>query len=184
MTTDVRQAGARVEQLLDALTSADDQRVRAQAEELVGTLVQVYDAGLTRIVEIISQQLDDPGRFAELLAADELVASLLILHGLHPVPTAERVRAAVDGVRPRLGSHADAVELIGVDDDGVVSLRLRVQGCRSTGATVRQAVEAAITTAAPEVTAVEVEEITAAPPGPQLIPVESLFRNRPLAVSP
>lgn len=182
MSEDLRQAGTRVERLLDVLASADDPRVRTQAEELVKALVQIYDAGLTRMVEIIDENLDDPGRFAALLAADDLVAALLSLHGLHPVPAAQRVQAAIDAVRPGLGAHADGVELVSFGD-GVVRLRIRVQGCRSTGAAVRQSVEAAIAAAVPEVSTVEVEEVSG-PAGAQLIPVESLFRGRPQAVSP
>ena len=56
-------------------------------------------------------------------ASDELVAHLLLLHGLHPVPVAERVRGRSDEVRPYLGSHGGGVELLGVED-GVVRLRL------------------------------------------------------------
>ena len=50
---------------------------------------------------------------------DELVAHLLLLHGLHPVPVRERVIGALDEVRPYLVAHGGGVELLGVDD-GVV----------------------------------------------------------------
>ena len=59
---------------------------------------------------------DDDGALAEALAGDELVAHLLLLHGLHPVPLEERVRGALDEVRPYLDSHGGDVELLGVED--------------------------------------------------------------------
>ena len=49
------------------------------------------------------------------LADDELVASLLLVHGLHPTTSTTRVERALDGVRPYLGSHGGDVELLGVD---------------------------------------------------------------------
>ena len=52
------------------------------------------------------------------LAADPLVGGLLVLHDLHPVPRRAPGRAALDAVRPYLGSHAGGVELLGIDDDG------------------------------------------------------------------
>jgi len=48
------------------------------------------------------------------------------------------------------------VELLGVTE-GVVRVRLAGRGCRSTEAAVTDAIERAVSTAAPEVTGVEVE---------------------------
>ena len=45
---------------------------------------------------------------------DELVAHLLLLHGLHPVPVRERVLGALDEVRPYLATHGGGVELLDV----------------------------------------------------------------------
>ena len=39
------------------------------------------------------------------LAADPLVESLLLLHDLHPVPVADRVRRAIEAVMPQLGEQ-------------------------------------------------------------------------------
>ena len=71
---------------------------------------------------------------------DELVAHLLLLHGLHPVPVRERVRGALDEVRPYLVAHGGGVELLGVAD-GVVRLRLEgaCNGCPSSALTLTHA---------------------------------------------
>jgi Fe-S cluster biogenesis protein NfuA/nitrite reductase/ring-hydroxylating ferredoxin subunit len=105
------------------------------------------------------------------LAADDLVASLLVLHDLHPDDTDTRVRAALDEVRPYLGSHAGGVEYLGVDTEGVVRLRLQgsCDGCPSSLVTVRTAIEKAIEEAAPEVARVEVEGVTGPRPAAQLL---------------
>ena len=52
------------------------------------------------------------------------MASLLLVHGLHPYSVETRVEQALASVRPYLGSHGGDVELLGVSDDGLVRLRL------------------------------------------------------------
>jgi Fe-S cluster biogenesis protein NfuA len=167
-----RETGARIERLLDEFRSAAGPQVADRAEELVALLVELYGAGLRRIAELLTAE---PGGEAALrrLAADDLVASLLVLHDVHPDDTETRVLAALDQVRPYLGSHAGGVEYLGVDD-GVVRLRLQgsCDGCPSSLVTVRTAIETAIEEAAPEVVGVEVEGVTAQPPahgGAQLL---------------
>jgi Fe-S cluster biogenesis protein NfuA/nitrite reductase/ring-hydroxylating ferredoxin subunit len=82
-----------------------------------------------------------------------------VLHDLHPQSTEERVLAALDRVRPYLGSHAGDVEYLGLDQDGTVRLRLAgsCDGCPSSAMTVKMAIEKGIEDVAPEVTKVEVE---------------------------
>ena len=71
-------------------------------------LLDLYGEGLARIVDVAVATTA-----AAALADDELVAHLLLLHGLHPVPVEERVRGALDEVRPYLESHGGDVELLG-----------------------------------------------------------------------
>jgi Fe-S cluster biogenesis protein NfuA len=89
------------------------------------------------------------------------VANLLMLHGLHPDDVHTRVQAALDRVRPYLGSHAGGVEFLGVDDQGVAQLQLKgsCDGCAGSAATVHNAVERAVLDAAPEVVSVHVEGV-------------------------
>jgi Fe-S cluster biogenesis protein NfuA/nitrite reductase/ring-hydroxylating ferredoxin subunit len=177
---DLRAVGSRIEQLLEDLGGVD-RSVQAQAEELVRLLVELYGAGLARVVELAREQQPGGPELLGRLAADPLVESLLVLHDLHPEPVEARVRKALDQVRPYLGSHAGGVELLGVDAEGVVRLRLEgsCHGCPSSTVTVKLAIERAVEEAAPEVTRIDVEGLTAAPPAPRLIPAESLFRDRP-----
>jgi Fe-S cluster biogenesis protein NfuA len=157
-----REVGYRVEQLLTELRAVSDPATRDKAEELVRLLVELYGAGLDRIMEIVAGSSAGRAELIARLADDELVASLLILHGLHPLSVEERVHQALDGVRPYLGSHAGDVELLGVDESGVVRLALRgsCDGCASSSVTVKLAIERAIEEAAPEVTSVQVSGVT------------------------
>jgi len=125
--------------------------------ELVQALVELYGEGLARIVAHDSA-------CAAGVAGDEVVSYLLLLHGLHPVPVQERVLGALAEVRPYLEQHGGDVELLDVDR-GVVRLRLQgtCNGCASSTATLKLAIEDAIQRAAPDIDSVEAEG--AVPPG-------------------
>jgi Fe-S cluster biogenesis protein NfuA len=167
---DLRAVGTRIEELLGRIRSAGDPGTAETAEEVVRLVVELYGAGLERAVELAGPEV------TERLAGDELVASLLVLHGLHPKDTETRVVEALDKVRPYLGSHAGGVELLGFDPEGVVRLRLEgsCDGCPSSTMTVKLAIERAIEEAAPEVTAVEVENLTRER-APQLLQIQPLY---------
>jgi Fe-S cluster biogenesis protein NfuA/nitrite reductase/ring-hydroxylating ferredoxin subunit len=153
----LRTAGDRIEALLQEFGAVADPRVRANAEELVRLLMELYGSALARILEVI----DDTASADEIfdrIAADDLVASLLVLHGLHPLDIETRIARALDRVRPYLGSHGGDVKLLGVKE-GIVHLRLEgsCHGCPSSTVTMKLAIEKAIEEAAPEIIRIEVE---------------------------
>ena len=154
-TSDVQAVGSKVEALLAELAASSDPATAGRAEELVSLLVEFYGAGLARIMELLDEQAAAP------LLNDGLVTALLVLHDLHPQSTEERVLAALDRVRPYLGSHAGDVEYLGLDPDGTVRLRLAgsCDGCPSSAVTVKMAIEKGIEDVAPEVTKVDVEGV-------------------------
>jgi Fe-S cluster biogenesis protein NfuA/nitrite reductase/ring-hydroxylating ferredoxin subunit len=165
--TDLRTSGEQIEALLEA-SSAGGIVARERAEELVRLVAELYGAGIERILDALyeADRLDEVALDA--LVADDLVSSLLLVHGLHPQSVTERVGGALDDVRPYLGSHGGDVDLIDISESGVVRLRLlgSCDGCASSAATLTLAVEGAIRDAAPEVTSIEVEEPTTGQ-GPQ-----------------
>lgn len=174
---DLRAVGDRIDALLDA-SSSGGAVARERSEELVRLVADLYGAGIERILDILydAGRLDD-GVLAD-LADDELVAGLLIVHGLHPYGVEQRVEQALEKVRPYLGSHGGDVEMLEVTGEGTVRLRLlgTCDGCPSSSVTLKLAVEGAIEAAAPEITAIEVE----APPDERtapLIPVDSLMSH-------
>ncbi len=175
-TTDrLRATGDRIDSLLEA-SGAGGVVARERAEELLRLTADLYGAGLERLLEIVHEagRLDDV--VLDALAADDLVASLLLVHGLHPYDVSLRVERALESVRPYLGSHGGDVELLEVSDAGTVRLRLlgSCDGCPSSSVTLKLAVEGAIEAAAPEVTAIEVEEAPGDSGGGSVIPVSSL----------
>ena len=146
-----RGAGERIETLLQANAGAGPV-VRDRAEQLVREVVQLYGAALERTVA-----LADPATM-DAMVRDDLVSSLLLVHGLHPHDVETRVRTALDSVRPYLGSHGGDVELIEVAG-GVVRLRLlgSCNSCPSSSVTLETAVQDAVQAAAPETTGIDVE---------------------------
>jgi Fe-S cluster biogenesis protein NfuA/nitrite reductase/ring-hydroxylating ferredoxin subunit len=182
-TSDIQAVGTQVEALLAELTSTSDPATARRAEELVGLLVEFYGAGLARIMDLLDEQTVTP------LLDDKLVAGLLVLHDLHPQSTEERVLAALERVRPYLGSHSGDVEYLGLDADGTVRLRLAgsCDGCPSSALTVKMAIEKGIEDVAPEVTKVEVEGVApdpaspltagAVPDGTTLLPLHQVSRQ-------
>jgi Fe-S cluster biogenesis protein NfuA/nitrite reductase/ring-hydroxylating ferredoxin subunit len=169
-----RSAGDRIQTLLDA-TSVGGVLARERAEQLVREVIELYGAGLSRIVAAMADRAD-PGMLNRLVA-DDLVASLLLVHGLHPHDVRRRVSDALDRVRPYLGSHGGDVHLLDIDGDTV---QLQFAGscktCPSSAVTLELAVEDAIRAAAPEVSSIEVVvPEAAAAEATAVIPAESLL---------
>jgi len=135
---DAQATGERVETLLTELRLRAGSEAADVAEELVSCLVQLYGAGLATIMQVVSEDQ----RLQALLIADPLVESLLLVHDLHPLDTEARIRRA-------LGRLGPGPEFLGIDEDGVVGVKL-AGGCGSTMVAVEQAIAAA----APETTGV------------------------------
>jgi Fe-S cluster biogenesis protein NfuA len=152
--SDLQALGERIERLLDGLRIAVIPREYEHVEEVLRLVTELYGTGLERILTIVGPEaLPD-------LVADELVAGLLLVHGLHPDGLPARVEAALASVRPFLRHHDGDVELLDIDEDaGAVHLRLlgSCDGCPSSSVTLQLAVERAIREAAPEIGIIDVE---------------------------
>jgi Fe-S cluster biogenesis protein NfuA/nitrite reductase/ring-hydroxylating ferredoxin subunit len=170
-------AGERIETLLNA-SSVHGAAARERAEELVRALTSLYGEGLARMLRILGSAgvLEQP--LWDELVADDVVAGLLLIHGLHPHDVQTRVESALESVRPYLATHGGDVELLEVTDDSVVSLRLlgHCDGCPSSSVTLELAVESAVQAAAPEVTSIQVSAGAGKPAtgGAPVIPLSAL----------
>lgn len=169
-------AGARIDALLGASASAGPV-ARERAEELVRLVTDLYGAGLERLLELLHERGVLTDEVLDAVAGDDLVASLLLVHGLHPYDAGTRIERALAALGP---AGAD-VELIEVTAGGVARLRLPGGGCGSSSAAGRHAAEAAIEAAAPEVTGIEVVE---SPAATAVIPVSALFSRLGDAAGP
>jgi Fe-S cluster biogenesis protein NfuA/nitrite reductase/ring-hydroxylating ferredoxin subunit len=152
-----------VHRLAAELERVADPHARRVAEELAASVLELHRDGFARVFEA----LDEESRTR--LAADGVVGSLLLIHGLHPEPIEDRVRAGLAQVRPYMESHGGDVELLGVED-GVARLRLvgSCDGCAASSSTLELAVERALEEAAPDLLGMEVEGAVAGVTGTAL----------------
>ena len=175
--TDFERRIAAVDELVQRLETAADPAARAASQELVRALMELHGAALERILATIRRNGAAGGTIVDQLARDEVVASVLLLYDLHPVDLETRVRGALEKSRPYLKSHGGNVELVAIDEPGIVRLRMQgsCHGCPSSAVTLKLAIEQAIHEAAPDVTAILVEGQTesAHPAAPTLVSLQS-----------
>jgi hypothetical protein len=153
---------ASIEILAKEIDSAADPAMRAKAAGLIEAMMALHGAALERMVEIARANPDTLARIIE----DDLIASLLVLYDLHPHDLETRIKDAVAKLSTR-GTKVDVVSIA----NGEARLRLREtsHGCGS--ANVKQAVEDAIYQAAPDLTALLIED---AAPSSAFVPIAAL----------
>ena len=160
-TSDAREFQARMQRLDELLQSVEtftDPEAQAKTRAIVQAVLDLHGAGLERIFEHLTEAGESAAAAMDACVNDEIVGGLLLLHGLHPLSMEERVRQALEQVRPYLHSHGGNVELLGIDD-GVARLRLEgsCKGCPSSAVTMKQTIEEAILAKAPDLTGLVVE---------------------------
>ena len=150
----------RVQELQDRLDSVGDPATRKVADELVSAVVQMYGAGLERIIERMLAGGEAGEQIAVALTDDQYLATLLLIHDLHPVPLEARVQEALDSVRPYMESHGGNVELLSLDN-GIARIHLRgsCSDCSASAMTLELAIKQALEQAAPDLEGLEVEGV-------------------------
>jgi hypothetical protein len=149
VTSEFRERLEQVESLVGAMEQCPDPTARETARELVRTLLELHAAGLATVLRIAADNQALIGQLAD----DELVSSLLLLHGLHPRSASERVLNALQRSRSRFRSLRGDVELIDATEELV---RLRLRGEPSPE--LRKFAEDAAIEAVPDAT-IEFEEV-------------------------
>ena len=167
--------GERIETLIGQLGSVSDPIVRQNTEEIIRLLTEMYGAALGRICQILDQ--DEPSRrIFETVCQDNLVASLLILHRLHPQDVVTRIAHALERVGPHLDLHGGDVKLVTVKDSvAYLSIAGAREGASSSSLTVRTKLKQAIEEFAPEIEAIEIEGLS--------LPDSTEFASRELHVN-
>jgi Fe-S cluster biogenesis protein NfuA len=151
----------RVEKLAARLETANDPETRAVALELVQQVVELHGAALEKLIERCVATPEGE-RALENALRDDLVASVFLLHSLHPDDLHTRVLRGIEAVRPYLQSHGGDCELAGIDG-GIVRLRLHGScgSCPSSSVTLRNAVEEALYQVAPDIKEIVAENAVA-----------------------
>jgi Fe-S cluster biogenesis protein NfuA len=147
-----------IETLLGEIEASADPNLRTSVRELVQLVMDLHGAGVERMLELMRAPGEGGEGLIQKLGRDDLVASLLILYGLHPLNLEARVIEAVDKLSQRLRAHEGEVELLSVEH-GAIRLRIQAngQGCGSNAQALKEMAEDAIYQAAPDLTSLAIE---------------------------
>lgn len=152
----LRSESLEIEHLLDEIRELVTRPAWDRVERVLGRIIGLYAAGLARALHHARNAGVTADAFDGMLRDDDLLSSLLVLHGLHPLSTEQRVEHALTRARAELGIGETQLALVEIEA-GVV--RLRATGMLGGGAMASRVAEAAIRRAiedaAPEIAAVE-----------------------------
>jgi Fe-S cluster biogenesis protein NfuA len=157
-TPDFQKRLESIEHLLGTIDRAADPNLRATVQQIMQLIMDLHGAGVERMLELIRATGDGGANIVSRMGRDELVGSLLVLYGLHPVTLEGRVAQALDKVSSRLLARNGEVELLSIRDCDVrLRLNANGQGCGSTPQALKEMVEEAVYGAAPDVTSLIIE---------------------------
>jgi Fe-S cluster biogenesis protein NfuA len=142
-----------IEGLIQRIDSAADPHLRSVTQELVQLVMDLHGSGLERILELLNSAGPAGGIAIDNLSRDNLVAGLLVLHGLHPKSVEERVAQALEQIGPSLKKRGGELELVEFAE-GAVKLKLQANGH---AASLKEFVENAVYQAAPDITSLVIE---------------------------
>ena len=162
----------RIEELVHRAESVDDPKLRGIAVDLLQAVLNFHAAGLERMLEIAAASGQTGEAIIDRIAADDLVSSVLLLHGLHPDDLETRVNRAIEKLRVMFRSRGGGISLVAIEETAV---RVRFDADRAwSGAPVKASIEAAIYQAAPEITNIIVEGFQD-PPAANFVPLSNLM---------
>jgi len=169
----MREVGARLARGLEDVERAVGPNAWGRVESLVTELVSLYGEGLVRLLEHARASAGDAPALEARLASDEVVASLLSLHGVHPIPLEQRLERALERVREAIGEARVEIERVSNDE---VTVRASGVNQAIAATNVTTLVAKAIEREAPEIASVHVDGF-AAPPQPKLLAPDQLVRR-------
>jgi hypothetical protein len=146
---DFRERVGRIEALLSQIEKTSDPATRATVHGLMESVMDFHGTALNRVLELVSKSAGNG--LIDGLAEDPLVASLLILHGLHPLDREARVALAMNRLGPAFAKHGAEASLEHLEPGTV---RIAIQGVRKPSAlrTLKNAIEEQFFALAPDVT--------------------------------
>lgn len=156
-----------VARLARRLEQLGDPATRAAAKDLVAAVLAWHADGLRRLTAALAAEPGGAGRLGR-LAQTPAIASLLLLHGLHPEDFATRVRRGLGSIAALAAARGGELELVETLGERV---RLRWRGAGA--APARRTIELAVWAVAPDAAEVVVE---GAMEGENFVPVEALAR--------
>ena len=152
-TPEFQQRLESIEHLIRQIEAAGDPNMRTAARELVQLVMELHGAGLERTIEILRSSGEAGQSILDRLGREDMVSSVLVLYGLHPVGIEERINQAIEKANRQMRSRGATVELIGMEY-GAVHLNLKANGH---GPALKEVVEAAIYQEAPDIVSLVID---------------------------
>jgi hypothetical protein len=130
---------------------------KTACREVVQLLMDVHDAGLNRMLEIVFESEDSGPEIIDKLGRDTITSSLLLLYSLHPDDLETRVNKAMERIAPRLRKVSCSAHLVQIQK-GIVRVRVTTSDhrCGSSANDVRTIVEEGMYELAPDVASLEI----------------------------
>lgn len=147
---ELRARGERIGKLVEQIRTSSGPTTWPMVEALLENVLVLHGEALARIVR--EAEASGAEGLLRAMQEDELVSSLLRLHGLYPESVRTRVVRALESLRPGLGVHVRELRLLEIDEEGraVIAIAFKEKARIDLGQverTIREAVE----TEAPEV---------------------------------
>jgi hypothetical protein len=138
-----------IEGLIHKLEEMPDRSLWSAVRELMQSVMDLHGMALDRVLTILSDHDGQAAQQIEALGCDELVGSVLLLHGLHPVDLETRTRRALGKTESVLRGYGVRAELLDTFDGNI---RIQIHGVTSAhvAKSSRAVVEEAIYQAAPD----------------------------------
>ena len=150
----LRERVQRIADLVRRLDTATDAAVRVQVQQLLQAVMDLHGEAFERILERLRSTGVAGEALLDSMVADPVVASVLVLHGVHPVEFETRVRTAIEKAQSALRLHGAIAELGGARD-GDVKIRIRGVSDAATARSVKSLLEEELYAAAPDAVSVD-----------------------------
>ena len=147
---------ARIGELVGKTEAIADPAARAVAVELLQAVMELHaEAFEPHAGNRLSHHSN--GEALAAISADELLSSVLVLHGLHPDDTETRLRRAVEKLRQFFDVRGGGISVVSLD---AARVHLRFSGSRpGAGTAARQIIEDTIYEAAPEIESLVIDGV-------------------------
>lgn len=158
---------AEIEEIIAQVEKHCGDAVGQDIERVVRLVLDMHRDTIKRILWRLRQAGPAGAALLGVLVEDDLVANLLLLYDLHPMAAEQRVRTAIEKIRPYLQSHGGDVELLGIDQTGA---NLRMQGgcgeCPAMVSSLKAVIERAIYDVAPDLAGINIQAATSSAVNP------------------
>lgn len=151
---EIQARGDRVAQLLEEARGACGPNTWPSVERLLEAIFRLQAEALGWVVERAAAEA--PALLAA-MQEDELLASLLRLHGLHPEAVERRIVRGLERIRPRLGVQVRDLALWAIDAEGRATIGVTPkEGAQADAEAIERAIREAVLEEAPELAEVRI----------------------------